>query len=189
MAHKGQRKCKHCGQFFTPDYRNRYHQQYCSAPDCQKVSKTQSHKRWLRTAGKTYFTGPDNVKHVQQWRTEHPQYWRKKGQSSRALQDVCQKKAVEKQHDNPVIVEGALQDVWSLKSPCLFGVISVITGYTLQEDIEKSIQAFLNRGRQILNSHGSERNDSHENKTGIVPTPPAENPRPVQLGGPTSGSG
>jgi hypothetical protein len=65
----------------------------------------------------------------------------------------------------------------------------MITGHTLQDDMEKCLDAVFSRGCQLLSPNGIERKDRHENKTRIAPTPLAANPRPVQLGGPTLGTG
>ena len=42
-----QRKCRHCGENFTPDARNAHHQRYCTAPSCRAASKRASQAKWL----------------------------------------------------------------------------------------------------------------------------------------------
>ena len=77
MPRRGQRKCPHCGQLYVPDHRNRYHQVYCSKPDCRQASKRASRRRWRNSSkGRDYFKGPTQVERVRQWRLEHPCYWR-----------------------------------------------------------------------------------------------------------------
>ena len=65
-------QCLHCRKFFVPNYRNRGRQKYCSSPACRRASKQLSQRRWLSQPGnQDYFSGPENVKRVQQWRAEH----------------------------------------------------------------------------------------------------------------------
>lgn len=73
------RQCRHCRKLFSPDHRNRYHQYYCSKPDCRRTSKAASQRRWLRKgSNRDYFRGPEQTLHVQQWRNAHPGYQKKR---------------------------------------------------------------------------------------------------------------
>ena len=84
-------KCLHCKKLFVPDYRNRGRQKYCASPECQALRQQANQRRWLgRPENRDYFRGPDNVKRVQQWRAEHPGYWKRRPrQPRRALQEAC----------------------------------------------------------------------------------------------------
>jgi hypothetical protein len=77
MSTKGRRKCCHCGRWFRPHPRNTYHQRFCSTPACRAASKARSQRKWLQK-NQRYFRGKKAVERVQQWRAEHPGYWRKK---------------------------------------------------------------------------------------------------------------
>ena len=71
-------KCLHCSKFFVPAPRNRGRQKYCSDAACRWASKQPSQGRWARKAeNRAYFCGPDHVLRVQEWRREHPGYWRR----------------------------------------------------------------------------------------------------------------
>jgi hypothetical protein len=82
-------KCKNCLTFFRPDPRNAKRQKFCGKPECRKASKKASQRKWLnKLENKDYFRGPENVKRVQQWRSEHPGSWRRnKTKAKTALQD------------------------------------------------------------------------------------------------------
>ena len=72
-------KCLHCKKIFVPDYRNRGRQKYCSTPECQAASKQASQQQWLGKPGnRDYFRGPENIQRVQEWRAEHPGYWKQR---------------------------------------------------------------------------------------------------------------
>jgi len=87
MAQCGQRKCLNCGDFFTPDHRNRDRQHYCSKPECRHASKAAAQATWLaKPANRDYFSDPSHVSRVQAWRAAHPGYSRKRTKTSVALQ-------------------------------------------------------------------------------------------------------
>ena len=85
--------CPHCHKQFTPDYRNRERQKFCSDPACKKASKAESQRRWF-SRNPDYFKGVDNVQRVQEWRKTHPNPPRVGARKS-ALQDSCPAKPLE----------------------------------------------------------------------------------------------
>jgi hypothetical protein len=156
-------KCRHCGKIFSPDYRNRHHQQYCPDPDCRRVSKTASQRRWLRQAqNRDYFQGPEQTRRVQQWRKSNPGYWKKKP-------TVPPKTPADKPHTGDQVQKscnvpngsaGPLQDVCLERNPLFIGLISVIAGSTLQEDIAATIRELQTQGRKILERKPSDQRDA-----------------------------
>ena len=86
------RRCLSCEAPFDADRRNAYHQKYCSAPACQKVSKTASQRAWsTKQENLAYHCGAGAVARVQAWQAQHPQYRaRQKAQRAAALQDLCE---------------------------------------------------------------------------------------------------
>ena len=81
---KHEKTCRHCGQPFRPDLRNRARQHYCYKAACRKARKDRSHRIW-RAKNPDHFKGEWNVDHVRQWRALHPGYWRRsKTRSKRA---------------------------------------------------------------------------------------------------------
>lgn len=149
-------KCPHCQKFFVPDYRNRGRQKYCSAPECQAASKRTSQTRWLGKAeNQDYFRGSQNVRRVQQWRAEHPGYWKQSPRKPRpALQETCPEQVavceevVPKQV--PQVSRPVLQDLCEVKTPLLVGLIAQFTDAALQEDIVTYTRRLIARGQDIL---------------------------------------
>jgi hypothetical protein len=149
-------KCLHCKKFFVPDYRNRGRQKYCCAPECQAASKQHSQQQWLgKPDNRDYFRGPENVQRVQQWRAEHPGYWKQQSRKPRGtLQETCSaqvavgEELAQKQAPQPS--RPALQDLCEVKTPLLVGLIAQFTDTALQEDIVTYTRRLIARGQDIL---------------------------------------
>ena len=120
-------KCLHCKKLFVPDYRNRGRQKYCATPECQAASKQANQQRWLgKPENRDYFRGPENVQRVQQWRAEHPGYWKRQPRKPRrTLQEACSEQvAVMKelaQNQAPQASRPALQELCAGQNPFVGG--------------------------------------------------------------------
>jgi hypothetical protein len=145
-------KCLHCKEIHPSDYRNRGRQHYCAKPECRRVSKAQSQRKWnSKPENKSYFSGKENVDRVRQWRRRNPGYWRRQGtEGKRPLQESCFAQDADKQELNQSRDLDALQEICASQPALLLGLISAVTGYTLQEDIVSSTRSFLTRGEDIL---------------------------------------
>jgi len=149
-------KCLHCKKLFVPNYRNRGRQKYCSAVQCQAASKRSSQARWLsQPENHDYFHGPENVKRVQQWRQNHPGYWKGRPRKPRrALQETCSEQvAVARElipKDAPQVSRPALQELCEVQTPLLVGLIAQFTDTALQEDIVTHTRRLIARGQDIL---------------------------------------
>jgi len=117
MTRQRRRKCRHCGQLYEPDPRNRRHQRYCSRLACRQASKAASQRRWRASPkGRDYFRGTANCYRVALWRKAHPGYWRRQRNSppndAGALQDDCAPQPSAPPTDTPTLNAnaGALQD-------------------------------------------------------------------------------
>ena len=145
-------KCLHCGDVFTPDYRNRARQKYCFKPECQRQSKRISQQRWLeKPENRDYFRDAKNVERVRQWRQDHPGYWKRAGKKTPpALQDPCPAHPPAPEPVKVSLPETPLQDLWSSQHPLLVGLISQITASALPEDIDQTIRLLIAKGRDIL---------------------------------------
>jgi hypothetical protein len=152
MKGSAKRKCLCCGDFFPPDHRNMRHQRYCSKPACRKESKAQSQRRWLQSAeNQNYFRGPENRQRVKDWRKRNPGYWRKKNSSSQVpLQEVFQAQVAHNEEPSPKEAPDALQDLFSMQPAVVVGLISMMTGSALQEDIVSTVGVLVRKGRDIL---------------------------------------
>lgn len=179
-------KCLHCKRLFVPDYRNRGRQKYCSAVECQSESKRRSQQRWVsQPENRDYFRGPDQVRRVQQWRAEHPGYWKRQPRRPRgALQDACSEQVPVQQELLPVqapqVSRPALQELCEVKTPLLVGLIAQFTDAALQEDIVAYTRRLIARGQDILDQ------PSRRLTKGNIVYDAKESPAPGAL---TSGAG
>jgi hypothetical protein len=180
------RKCRCCNVFFTPDARNPGRQFYCWAPDCRRASKAASQRRWLRkAANRNYFRDAANVERVQQWRKANPGYWKRSKSRSKQGQPL-ETKALNPGTTSCNAIQRdlfALQDFVLTEHPAFVGLISMVTGSTLQEDIAIVGRNLLLQGRTILGfKNPGKTTANHDSKT-IDPTrPPPAGAAQLQLG-------
>ena len=177
-------KCRCCSELFFPDYRNLDRQHYCGKPACRHVSKLASQRRWFRKpANRDYFRDPQNARHVREWRQAHPGYWRKKTPMS------CATQVIPPQQVNPVQSScnvrhsplGKLQDFCLPQNPGFIGLLSMITGRTLQEDIAPIARRVVEQGQNILGLKLSEQRNqepcpAYDYQTPAPSGPAAANP-------------
>ena len=149
---KRKRKCRYCHEFYIPDPRNRWHQRYCSKPECRKASKAAGQRQWLASdKGQGYFKGEDNIRRVREWRAAHPKYWeRGRPEGSAALQDVLFGDVVVAQGVRKRLNANALQDLLTPQPALLVGLIAKLTGNALQDDIAEASRRLIILGRDIL---------------------------------------
>jgi len=147
------RKCRCCNKFFFPDYRNRDRQHYCGQPACCHASKRASQRRWsCKPANRDYFRGASEVARVQAWRQAHPGYWKRRPPRSGSTQAVApqQVNPVQSSCNVPRSPLGTLQENCPTQDPAFIGLIALITGGTLQEDIVATARRVVERGQNIL---------------------------------------
>lgn len=147
------RKCRCCSQLFVPDPRTADRQHYCAQPSCRKASKAAAQRRWLSKDGNgDRFRGPSEVDRVRLWRQKHPGYWRKHNRPSQSTQTVANQVPSPDQSscNVPRSLAGTLQDDCLTQDPFVIGLISMVTGSTLQDDIAATTRQLLLRGRNIL---------------------------------------
>lgn len=169
MKGPAKRKCLCCKEFYLPDNRNLRHQRYCSRTTCRKESKAQSQLRWLqRPENQNYFRGPENSRRVKEWRKRNPGYWRKKKTFVQVpLQEVCQEQVAPNEEVISEKRSDTLQEVLLMQPAVVVGLISMMTGNSLQEDIVATARVLIRKGQDILESNsGSERSGFYdENQT------------------------
>ena len=158
MKGSAKRKCRCCGEFYSPDHRNLRHQRYCSKPTCRKESKALSQRRWLQSPeNQNYFRGPENRQRVKDWRKRNPGYWRKKNSSSQvALQEVFQAQVAHNEEPSPKEAPDALQDLFSMQP-------AVVVGLALYDDR----QCVTRRHRIHCPGAGTQRAGHPGHETGI----------------------
>ena len=153
------RKCRCCHHLFVPDPRTADRQRYCSAPACRHASKAASQRRWVGKNGNgDYFRGPEAVRRVQAWRARHPGYWKPKQPTAEGAQVVAPQIATPAQSscNVPRELPRTLQDDCLTQDPAFVGLLSMVTGSTLQADIAVTARQLLLRGRTILGLVSSE---------------------------------
>jgi hypothetical protein len=191
-AQQQRRKCRCCNRFFRPDRHNPKRQFYCLVPDCRRASKAASQRRWLRQpANRNYFRGADNVERVRQWRQANPGYWKRTKSRSKPGQ-TPKAKALNPETTScnvPRQLPLALQDFVLTEHPAFVGLISMVTGSTLQEDIAAVGRRLLLQGRNILGLQSPEKiTADHDPKTIDSPRAFAPSAAQLQLGGPPPGA-
>ncbi len=146
------RRCRHCRQRFLPDYRNAFHQQFCSAAACRHASKQASQRRWLRKPeNRAYFREPDNLLRVRAWRLSHPGYWRTARRACEQFTDSGLDLKLKPESSDPLRGPGGtLQDFCRAKIPVLLGLISSLGHYALQEDIARCASRVVSEAQCIL---------------------------------------
>jgi hypothetical protein len=165
-------------------------QRYCSKPECRKVSKIESQRRWRQKPDNLdYFKGDEHVARVRQWRLEHPGYWRRKApevnETSDALQETLTPKGRENQSVEvflPTDQHDALQDSFFIQPAVFIGLISHLTGYTLQENIEVTIRRLQQLGGDILGHPTHPQGGIQDAQRTSVFGPTPTGPQAVQLG-------
>ena len=175
------RKCLHCQTFYHPDHRNVTRQRFCSKPECRHASKADSQRRWLdKPENHDHFKGEAHVERVRQWRREHPGYWRRKAPQTDKTPDALQETLTPKDYENqsveaflPAGQKGALQDSFFIQPAIFIGLISHLTGHTLQENIEVTIRRLQQLGGDILGHSPHPQGGAQDAQTPSVfgPTP------------------
>lgn len=183
------KRCRYCGKLFWPDSRNGGRQHFCREPECRKASKTDSQKRWVeKPENQDYFRGPKNVERVQDWRKNHPGYWRRKSQKKiPALQESLKQQPIDNNIDTARLGSIALQDIIKAQPLVLLGLISNITGIALQYDMAITIRRLLQLGLDIANPSTHSKGEKHGIKTAHLSAAGPAGTQTVQLAGSPSG--
>jgi hypothetical protein len=183
-------KCLHCKKLFVPDYRNRERQEYCATPECRKAGKRARQQRWLsKPENSDYFRDAQNVERVQDWRKEHPGYWKRHPRKlAGTLQDACSAQPIALKEVAPAALQGVcagtLQDVCQVQVPLLVGLISKFTDCTLQDDIVIYARRLIANGQDILDQPSrrlAKGNIVYDAKENPAPRTPAAGAGAVQL--------
>ena len=166
MKCSARRKCQHCKEFYLPDRRNLHHQRYCAEAACRnrakrKVSaagcknrrtKTTSAARKIASVSKS---GENAIPVLAQKEPSTPRT------VTRSLHDsVAQDEEVKR-----IEISDALQDVLVMQPAVMVGLISMMTGSALQEDIAATTrrcckgQDILAGGSGVTTTHSHDENN------------------------------
>jgi len=136
---------------FLPDRYNHYHQDYCNNPDCRKASRKASKARYRKKRFLSLDFRKKESDRVKRWQAKHPVYWKKREKKSKKvldgafLRDIAQ---VEKLNEEVSV----LRDIAICQHTMLEGVISVLTGDVLREDIGAQRNRLYDRGKEVSGS-------------------------------------
>jgi hypothetical protein len=184
-----EKKCPHCNRLFWPDRRNTTRQEYCSLPECRRASKAASQEHWLgKPENRNYFCGSTHIQRVQQWRKDHPGYWRRKSyKTDIALQDPLITQPVENTFDTAKLASSALQDLVNSQPIVLLGLIANLTGSALQDDMAATVRRLLQLGQDIINNPNLSQGGHYGIQKAHLPQTGTTATQTVQLAGSPSG--
>ena len=150
---------------------------YCDKPECRKASKAESQKKWLfKKENQNYFSGPENVKRVQEWRKQNPGY--NKGSNKRLpLQDSLKLQVVDNTENNSQFANNALQDLLNDQPSVIIGLISNFIGSALQDDIAITLLRMQQFGQDILYSQPQTKGGIYDCKKTNFKTASTQNPK------------
>ncbi len=274
MARIKKKKCRNCRKLFPPNPQNAKRQNYCREPECRRASKAKSQSQWVdKNIG--YFSGPGNVKRVQEWRRANPGYSRRQyknwknafqenlksesgtrelqetlepekrasvlqetleheivtsalqeilepekrtsalqetllepekqtsalqetlepkkranalqetsiqGKSTGALQDLSRPYPSENKENTSILQLNALQETLSIQQAVLIGLISNITGFTLQDSVDNVLRRMRDLGLDIVNKSNPFKGGQHDEKVSHQVGSCPKSSKAVQLG-------
>jgi hypothetical protein len=130
----------------------------------EKQARRPVKKKWLsKPENEDYFRGPDNLERVQQWRENNFEYWKRTNCST------------------------ALQDLLMAQSRVIIGLISNLTGSTLQDDIANTILRMEQSGQEILFFQTQNQGGAHDCEKSNFKTKNQKNTQQLQLGRSSAG--
>jgi len=151
------RKCKNCHELFKPDPRHLKRQKFCDKSECRAASKKYSQQKWLnKPKNQDYFSGPENVARVQEWRQGNPGYWKRKkppkepSLTEDALQEMKSGKTIANKGSSMDLIQIALQDSISCKTLVLIGFNTHLNKNALQDIIDATDQEAIKLTPDLL---------------------------------------
>jgi len=149
----------------NPNARNRWHQRYCTKPECRKASRVESRRRWLsKPENGRFYRGAENVDHVRKWREANPGYWKRSKKTEGTLQDLVPPQPAEPQPLPPKTSPPPLQDLVAMQDPLVLGLISQLIDSPLQDFIEQTTLRLLAKGRIILDLRSGMKNNANHHE-------------------------
>lgn len=139
-------RCCICDNLFTPNKYSGSRQKVCDQPACRIAAKRRRQALWIER-NPDYFRGPEHVERVRQWRLDNPDRARRR----RPQRAKSTKKA--KSCNTISQPGGVLQDSDSvLKSPIFLGLLSLVTGSVLQDEVHSTIASLSRIGLELQRS-------------------------------------
>ena len=128
------------------------HQRYTpSRPAAGRIKRKVSAGGSKDQRTKITSAGRKTRERVKDWRKRNPGYWCKKRCSIQVpLQEVFQAQAAHNEGVIPKTVPDALQDLFSMQPAVIVGLISIMAGSTLQDDIVATANELRRKGEDVL---------------------------------------
>lgn len=152
-----QRRCKNCKELYKPDHRHLKRQKFCQKTECRAASKKHSQQKWLnKPKNRDYFSGPENVTRVQQWRQNNPDYGKRRQPSKKppliedALQEMKSGQTLAGIGSSMDLIQITLQDLISAKTLVFIGFDTHLNKTALQEIIDVTDQKTVKLTPDIL---------------------------------------
>ena len=151
------RRCKNCQELYKPDPRHLKRQKFCCKPACKAASKKHSQQKWLnKPKNQDYFSGPEHVIRVQEWRRGNPEYWKQKNPLKKssliedALQEMKTGKTLAGKGSSIDLIQMPLQDLISAKTLVFIAFDTHLNKIALQEIIDATDQETVKLTPDIL---------------------------------------
>ena len=155
------RNCLNCKRLFDPDYRHRHNQFYCTKPACKKARQGANLQRWReRPENQDFWRARWNIERVQAWRIAHPEYWKRVKRKKETDRGVALQIAMKSAQvpDDKLDSVGAVCDCvtkrmpvdFRTQDPVLVGLISQLTGDTLQNAIHQTTARLYEKGQAVM---------------------------------------
>ena len=142
------KKCRNCGRLFIPNRFNHHHQTYCSNPECRRVGKRASDRKYRKKQSVKLDFRLKESHRVQVYQKKNPTYWKnrkkdsKKSSEKELLHDFAQ---VEKLQNDIAV----LRDIAIWQGTAFKGLVSYITDEVLRDDIGVSCNRLYDRGKEV----------------------------------------
>jgi len=141
-----QRPCCICHKIFTPNKFAGHRQVVCSREPCRKAAKKQRQADWF-LRNPDYFSGPENVERVRQWRRKKAMEAPPDPQPPKPPDPPSTQKA--KSCNKPEPAEGVLQDLARPAEPVIMGILSFLSGTMLQDEVHNLYVQCSRRGNEL----------------------------------------
>ena len=139
------RICLYCKEKLTPNRFNHHHQKYCGRPECQQASHRASNKRYLRKKRADANFRRNEVKRVQKWRLDNPNYHSKKKNAKKVGQLMPLRDFTGAENN---VKDDVLRDMVIFQGYCIQGLISHLNG-ALRDDIGSVMNRYYDIGKAL----------------------------------------
>ena len=142
-----QRSCCICHNLFIPNKFSGNRQVVCSREPCRKAVKKQRQADWF-SRNPDYFSGPENVERVRQWRQKKAQERAAVPTEQKPPDPPSTQKA--ESCNTPEPTKGVLQVSARPTEPVIMGLLAFLSGSMLQDEVHNLYSQCSRRGGELL---------------------------------------